>query len=190
MDNGKGQTIFLSVIGVATLLVAIIGATFAWFSVSVQGNENAQNIVVNTAVLGNVVFEEGTGVDLGTNIQPSDDPQVTRTFTVYNNNEDATETIEYEIYLDVTTNTLTPSANGAFVYSLSGTTNGTGTVGMAVTEEEVPTANTKIADGELIGYETHSYSFSVHFKETGENQNAAQGKAFLGKLRVELAAND
>lgn len=190
MDNGKGQTIFLSVIGIATLLVAIIGATFAWFSVTVQGNENANNITVNTAVLGNVVFEEGTGLDLGTNVQPNANPQITKTFTVFNNNEAATETIGYEIYLDVTTNTLTPSANGAFVYSLSGTTNGLGTVGMTVTEEDVPTSNTKIADGELVGYETHSYNFSVHFKETGENQNAAQGKAFLGKLRVELAANN
>lgn len=32
MGENKGQTIFLSVIGIATLLVAIIGATFAYFT--------------------------------------------------------------------------------------------------------------------------------------------------------------
>ena len=34
MGENKGQTIFLSVIGIATLLVAIIGATFAYFTTS------------------------------------------------------------------------------------------------------------------------------------------------------------
>lgn len=40
MENRRGNEIFLGVIGVATLLVAIIGATFAYFSASAQsGNE-------------------------------------------------------------------------------------------------------------------------------------------------------
>ena len=40
MENRKGNEIFLGVVGVATLLVAIIGATFAYFSASAQsGNE-------------------------------------------------------------------------------------------------------------------------------------------------------
>ncbi len=38
MDNRKGSGIFLGVVSVATLIVAIIGATFAYFSVSVTGN--------------------------------------------------------------------------------------------------------------------------------------------------------
>lgn len=37
MGENKGQTIFLSVIGIATLLVAIIGATFAYFTTSMGG---------------------------------------------------------------------------------------------------------------------------------------------------------
>ena len=38
MENNKGQTIFLSVIGIATLLVAIIGATFAYFTTTMSGD--------------------------------------------------------------------------------------------------------------------------------------------------------
>ena len=34
MENKNGQGIFYGVIGVATLVVAIIGATFAYFSAS------------------------------------------------------------------------------------------------------------------------------------------------------------
>lgn len=37
MENKKGQGIFLGVVGVATLVVAIIGATFAYFSASTTG---------------------------------------------------------------------------------------------------------------------------------------------------------
>lgn len=39
MENKKGSGIFLGVIGVATLIVAIIGATFAYFSASIVGNQ-------------------------------------------------------------------------------------------------------------------------------------------------------
>ena len=49
MEEAKGQTIFLSVIGVATLLVAIVGATFAWFNISLSGDEETKNIIVTTA---------------------------------------------------------------------------------------------------------------------------------------------
>ena len=48
MANRKGNDIFLGVVGVATLIVAIIGATFAWFSASVRG---ANNVNVSSATL-------------------------------------------------------------------------------------------------------------------------------------------
>ena len=43
MENRKASGIFLGVVSVATLIVAIIGATFAYFSVSVTG-ESAINV--------------------------------------------------------------------------------------------------------------------------------------------------
>lgn len=39
MENNNGRGIFYGVIGVATLVVAIIGATFAYFAASTSGNE-------------------------------------------------------------------------------------------------------------------------------------------------------
>lgn len=41
MENKKGSGIFLGVVSVATLVVAIIGATFAYFSASASSNEGA-----------------------------------------------------------------------------------------------------------------------------------------------------
>lgn len=41
MENNNGKGIFYGVIGVATLVVAIIGATFAYFASTTQGNNGA-----------------------------------------------------------------------------------------------------------------------------------------------------
>ena len=45
MENKNGQGIFYGVIGVATLVVAIIGATFAYFSATAESN----NVITGTA---------------------------------------------------------------------------------------------------------------------------------------------
>lgn len=184
MDNNKGQTIFLSVIGIATLLVAIVGATFAWFSISVSGNDKASSVIVTTATLGSVAFTDGDEINL-TNIRPETSPQKVKTFTVANTNKDATEDVKYKIELVVDTNTLTPAADGQFVNTLTGTTNGTGTV-VNVAESAVPEATKELGQGILKGYETHSYTYTIQFKENSADQNAAQGKAFGAKLQVNL----
>ena len=51
MTENKGQTIFLSVIGIATLLVAIIGATFAYFTTSMGGTQGTVKLQLLKSVL-------------------------------------------------------------------------------------------------------------------------------------------
>ena len=186
MDNNKGQTIFLSVIGIATLLVAIVGATFAWFSISVSGNANASSIVVTTAKLGSVEYTDGAAITL-TNIKPTTEA-TTKTFTVANTDSAATETIEYKIGLVIDTNTLTAVADGAFTHELTGVsdkTSGAGTL-VSVAKEEVPTASKILGNGSLIGYEKHTYTYKIQFAETNKDQNAAQGAKFGAKIQVAL----
>lgn len=48
-NNNKGSNIFLGVIGVATLVVAIIGATFAFFGAQIEGG--AGNLAVQSTTL-------------------------------------------------------------------------------------------------------------------------------------------
>ena len=48
MDNNNGRGIFYGVIGVATLVVAIIGATFAYFSATVTPGEGSEAITGET----------------------------------------------------------------------------------------------------------------------------------------------
>ena len=44
MENKNGNGVFLGVVAVATLIVAIIGATFAYFSATVNSDEGAVNL--------------------------------------------------------------------------------------------------------------------------------------------------
>ena len=183
MSDVKGQAIFLSIVGICTLLVAIVGATFAWFSITVTGNENPTDIVINSGTLGQVSFNDGTTIDIK-NLMPG--IFTTKTFTVGQTDPTATGKISYNIVLNVKSNNLTPVAQGAFVHSLrsSGNTNG-GTIA-TMEESEVPTDSYVIGSGVIEGYETHQYYYTVGFKNLNVNQNAAQGKTFSGYLSVVL----
>ena len=52
MGNNKGSGIFLGVIGVATLIVAIIGATFAFFGANISSPEGAVSVTTTQLSLG------------------------------------------------------------------------------------------------------------------------------------------
>lgn len=183
MEDAKGQTIFLSVIGIATLLVAIVGATFAWFSISVSGNENSEKIVYTTASLGSVVFNDGYTIDAN-GIIPGD--VKTKTFTVSQTDPSATGKIKYNIVLNVSSNTLTSNANGQFVHYLKGSGNTNGGTLATLDESEVPESSIIIGSGELDGYEVHTYEYSITLKNLDAPQNEAQGKEFGGYITVEL----
>lgn len=77
--NNNGNTILLTVIGVATLLVALVGATFAYFSATIN-NEQAESIILQTATPVGLKYKGGTlALD---NIVPGDSKE--GTFTVEN----------------------------------------------------------------------------------------------------------
>lgn len=52
--NSKGSMIILTIIGIATLLVAVIGATFAYFTATVKYNDVPRDVVT---VSGNMIVE-------------------------------------------------------------------------------------------------------------------------------------
>ena len=184
MDETKSQSIFLSIIGIATLLVAIIGATFAWFSITVTGNDNPSDIVINSGTLGQVSFVDGTNIDIQ-NLMPGS--FTNKTFTISQTDPSATGKIKYNIVLNVKANTLSPNANGQFVHSLtsSGNTNG-GTLA-TLQSTEVPVQSMIIGSGVIEGYEVHTYEYTIGLNNVDRDQNAAQGKEFSGYLSVKIS---
>lgn len=50
-ENNRGSIIILTVIGIATLLVAVIGATFAYFTATVRGNPTESNVLLKSETM-------------------------------------------------------------------------------------------------------------------------------------------
>lgn len=177
MNEGRGNGIFLSVIGIATLLVAIVGATFAWFSVQVTGEANASTSLT-TANLGTVTFSNGASVSV-TNIYPgweADDI----TFSIVG--ADTTEAIGYTITATVTGDS---ALANALTYSMTCTSTGSGTC--APTVSDAPTASTSYTGSLGEGTDTHTYVVSVSFPETNTDQNALQDKSYSVAFSVALS---
>lgn len=75
MENGNGKGIFYGVIGVATLVVAIIGATFAYFSATATNSDTIQGTAA-TAGLDLAVTKVSTAATAG--LIPMNDTDVAK----------------------------------------------------------------------------------------------------------------
>lgn len=181
-ETKKGNTVLLTVIAVATLLVAVVGATFAYFTASVAGNDTASSVVVKTAQIGTITYTNGNEVKLD-NAYPGATSE-TKTFTVAADTS-ATANVNYSLNWTNVTNGFVNKED--LVYTLTGANSdasNTTTTLVTKTNEVAPSANTLIGSSVLKPGETHTYSLTVKFKETGSDQNANQGKAFTGKIEV------
>ncbi len=187
-NQKKGNTVLLTVIAVATLLVAVVGATFAYFTASVQGNNTASSVIVNTATLGNIVYENGDEIKMDNAYPGAYSNEIEFTISAVDN----TVALPYDIRWVNVTNSFNPTSE--LVYTLSSEKTGSGTL-VDFTEAPgydegnsyatAPTAAGIIGSGSLgIGGDTHTYTMQVHFLETASNQNSNQGKSFVGKIEV------
>ena len=88
----KKNVIFLSVIAVATLLTAVIGTTFAYFTATVTGNETSKNVNVTTANM-SVVYTQGDKVSIANLVPGQEIPAMT--FNVKNSGQSFTFMLKY-----------------------------------------------------------------------------------------------
>ena len=186
MDDGKGQTIFLTVIGIATLLVAIVGSTFAWFSITVSGNEKTNDVVITKSSLGQVSFNDGTKIEIN-DIKPGE--FVTKTFSVSQTDPSSSEKISYNIVLNVKTNSFSKDTNIGFIQSLKSTGNSNGGKIVAFESASVPEQSKIIGSGIIDGYEIHNYEYSIGIDKT-TTSSLLQGKSFSGYLSVVLTGGE
>lgn len=181
MNDNRGQTIFLSVIGIATLLVAIIGATFAYFTTTMGGTE--AKVSATTGTLGKVEYT-AQALNL-TNILPgktSEEKEVTVSlgasdFNVnYVCNLEVTGNEVTDMFLKVSVDNITAAANNQrlpLVVYPTFDTDGTTELTPAGTAQKI-----KIAEGTLQSGESKTMKYAITFQETGTDQNAQQGKRF------------
>ena len=196
-NQKKGNTILLTVIAIATLLVAVVGATFAYFTATISGNDNASSIIVHAANLGTITFTDGQEIKLE-NALPG--ANTSKQFTIAAS--EATIPIKYGVKLNIKTNEFidtTGNEGNDLVYTLSGTKGaGTGESGALISGTEnieegghkdlaitgSSSSSMFLGQGTLGVGETHTYTFTIKFKETGSDQNSNQNKNFVGSLEV------
>lgn len=175
MGENKGQTIFLSVIGIATLLVAIIGATFAYFTTTMDKSEAVKG-TVTTATLSQVTL---TGTTFsGTNILPGW-TSTPKTFKVASAKIDGDASASYECKIVKTGE----GTSTDFEYQISGADDKTMGAWTAV-----PAASTSVVTGTLNSDNlSDEYTIEFRFNETGEVQTN-QGQTFGADVTCALTS--
>ena len=189
----RKNTVFLTIIAVATLLVAVIGATFAYFSVIITGNETATSTIIRTANI-KITYTAGTNISL-TSASPGDTANLT--FSVANEGD---RELSYKVKWTDVTNTFGSTIGEVtgvpeeLYYTVNVVDNNSNSV-YTLSRTTAPSANgyINLNSGNAItiaGGVTHNYTLTMTFEETSSAQNYNQGRTFTGAVDIELAGNN
>lgn len=188
MNGNRINTLLLTVIGVATLLVAVIGATFAYFTANLTGGEESTTITVGAGKL-SIAYASGDGILTAEKIQPElTDPAITKNFTISGSNT-TTSVMPYSLELVIQSNDFT---NNALSYTFESTnTGGNGVVAVAISETQMQTGPGIIALGSgyfsgTVSNSVHTYVLKIYFRETGKNQDIDKEKSFAGFVNTKV----
>lgn len=194
-EKGDGNTILLTVIGVATLLVALVGATFAYFSTQVN-NESNQSMSISTAAPVGLQYL-GQKFELTNIIPGTTNTEDQGRFTVTN---PGTSTVDqqYDLELVIDENTLNNTdGDGQLLLSITNTTAGTvKKIGDATNVKEITNglewdltdgANVpnkyQFVDDKRIGIgQTDTYQMTLNFVNLDKPQDNNQGKSFRAHI--------
>ena len=184
----KRQSIFLIVISLLTLFFAVVGASFAYFTIVVQGNEEASSVLIKSVKLGQVVFEDGQEIRL-LEIYPGD--YAIKTFTIKNVGNETDTEIHYNVYLVQSSNEFSSHNIVEFKHEIlesskTSTSNKSVLGTLSLSTVPSPMSTSPIFSGTLYGSDTHTYTYKIGLIESNSNQNTAQGLTFLGILQVEV----
>ena len=173
----KDKKIYLGV-GLAFLLLMTISLSYAYFSTSVKGNDNAKDVIVNAGTL-SLTYTDSPEIKVE-NIRPG--KTITKEVSVKNTGtlDAAYNLIWQELTNEITDNEMLVSATCERLNStgiVEGTCN-------AITESAI-SSNTIQKNISIESGITHKYTFTITFKEISANQNYNQGKKFSGVLGIE-----
>ena len=175
IDKDK-MTLFVT--GMFLLLIMTTGLSYAYFSASVKGNENAKDMVVEAGTL-SLVYTDGPEIK-AQNIKPG--WSTTKEVSVKNT---GTLDTNYNVIWQSLTNEITN--NEMVISATCQRLNASGIV-EGTCESISQAAISDITIAKKISIEsgiTHKYTFTILFKETNADQNTNQGKKFNGVLGIE-----
>lgn len=193
MEKGKKDAILLTVIAIATLLVAIVGATFAFFTARLTGAESTNTVTITSASGGTTTFSGGSSITVE-NIYPRTEAWATKSVVI---TSASTYAYKYKLTLNYTNSfnagevkyTMTPATNYCSVYgkldqasctAASGTweTSAAGsfttnTGWFSSTTGNVDLGEATFADQSTAAARSHAYVLTITYPDTGNNQNYA-----------------
>lgn len=98
MKRERSNTTLLVVIGIATLLVAVVGATFAFFSAQVTYNDTNSTLTITSAAGGTSSFAGGDTLQIS-NIYPREEVWAAKTIYLTYKNDNAESNFNYKLNL-------------------------------------------------------------------------------------------
>lgn len=178
-NGGKGNTVLLTVIGIATLLVVVVGATFAYFAAVVTGNETASTMKITAAETGTAITLTGVNDPINvTGIYPREEAWVVRDLTLTKPADVGSTTVG--TYTFSITNLTNNYAANDLKYTFVNKSKSTNVTLVSQTNNQTPLAAGNIATGEYTyGDETSVvYTLSLYFvNDETNNQNTAANVA-------------
>ena len=200
-NGGKNNTILLTVIAIATLLVVVTGATFAYFAAVVRGNENSSSISNTAASEGTKVsFSGGETVNL-TNIYPkgtaAGSEWITKNVTLSSSATNSTGTSKYTFtmsgaangfdFTDEETKANVPDGTENIKFTFTRDTTPANSKGTVTSPTETPDPVTVVSKaGQIIGSgivqnnvaNTVTYVLKVYYDNATYNQNNGAQREF------------
>lgn len=196
----KKHTVLLTVVAIATLLITVVGTTFAYFAATITGNDTAQEITISSQNI-TLAFEDGEFVN-NTNIVPGWTGSKTITIT---NNGAANTPLKYAINWTAITNSFSSDDQQNYLkYTVTGESQkiagGAGDSAAATIEGEQTLPYIGMA-GEQDGVvnlipetvinhgEKHIYTINFNYKNNVAAPQESQGAKFTSKLVVEASTD-
>lgn len=211
MDNNKSRGIFLGVLSVATLIVSIIGATFAYFVASANGNEGAvqagaanvagtltltetvdyrQNMIPVTEALMKTSYKRteaatGTGTGRCEGYSAAGGNTVYNLCSIYQFTVSNSASIAQTIYASLTANTNTFANLKYCIFEGEAGTTDTEKVACRNMPAEKSTDSNIFSELIPATTGTHTYTLVMYINETSEDQTTADsGKTFTGTISI------
>ena len=163
---------------IALLLLLTTGLSYAYFSTSVSGNNDAKDVVVETGTL-KLVYTDSPEI-VAEHIKPG--WSTTKVVTVKNTGtlDAAYNLVWQELTNEITNNELVISASCERLNSSNAVE------GTCESITESPVGNNKIKKNISIESGiTHKYTFTITLKEMNQGQDYNQNKKFNGVIGVE-----
>lgn len=173
------KKVFLLVLGIATILVALIGMTFAYFTAIINNVNGNQSVTVTTATVEGIVYTASDPIVL-LNATPGEYAE--SSFKI--NNPNATVPIIYDVKLvtDVNDFEKTDGDNQLVITVSGGQLTSSRVIDMT---DSTLTGDKEVASGITIEPgATDTYQIRLDFFDTGVAQDTNQTKSFLGHIEV------